>query len=356
MTHRAPPRRTRQLASQGFCEITLHTDDAAAVATKSMAVDHSAVTPAEQVELRYLSDWSFFLFVLKKFTWLAIVPLVASIGLLAYKIYYGQPLGSTGAMAVVMLLLPVTIAAWTTVFNQKRKYDALLEAFAWGRWEEVLPRAASLRGRVPDFELDAREAGALAALGRLDEALDRMRPYQDVDEPPRWMNLTRLGEVYDLAGEHDEALRCHEQAYRAAPENPSAELDYALALLKNETGAELAQQLIASAEAKPLGDLLQLLLPHVKGVLYLNTGKEGMALEAFSEARTKLAPLSVTSPLIHQILDIIAAYEAIALARTGQRREAIEISRTARERLRAINARRLLARLESALGLTKAHA
>src|SRR5690606_23452895 len=118
------------------------------------------------------------------------------------------------------------------------------EALCWGRWQEVLDRIPALRGSVPDFELDARAACALAGLGRIDEAMERYRTHESNPEVPLWMYLGRMSELYELVHNYDEALRCQRDAWEVELDNPTVVMDYALALLKYETDTELALNLI----------------------------------------------------------------------------------------------------------------
>jgi hypothetical protein len=341
-----------QLASQGYREIVLHTDDAMAATPRVGQIDTSAVSPADQVQLRSISAWSFFFFLVRKLTRQSIVLQVGAAAVVAYRLYFAGSLGFAGLCGVAILLLPAVISALTVLFGASQKYQMLLDAAAWGRWNEVLARTPALRGKVPEIELDAREACALAGLGRLDEGLARIQKHEHGDVP-HWMYLGRLAEVYNTAERFDEAQRCNEEAYRSEPDNPTVELDFAMALLKNEKETALASRLIESAENKPLGDLLQMLLPHIKGLLYLNHGQNRAAVEAFEKARANMQPMIAGSPLFAKILDINAAYLAIAQARAGDRALAAETAKPALKRLRALQSRRLLGRLESELGLDR---
>ncbi|REK11404.1 MAG: tetratricopeptide repeat protein [Planctomycetota bacterium] len=339
-----------KLEAQGYREIVLHTDDASAATPQVPGFDPSTVAPKDQVEARDLSTFAFFLFLYKKLAIKSAALEMIAVVYLGYKLYAWQPLGIAGYCAIAVLLLPAAIAAWASLFGLQRKYDLLVDASAWGRWSEVLERTPPLRGKVPELELDTREAIALAGLGRLDEGLERLRPHEHGGDSPRWMVLGRLSEVYETANQHDEALRCMREAYELDPDNPTLELDYAMALLKNEQDPQLAAQLIQSAEKRRLSDLLQLFLPFIKGLFCLNTGQDGKAVETLNEARKKLEPLAPGAPLVRQILDINAAYQAIAHVRTGRRDLALKLAEPARNRLQAINNQRLLAKLDAALG------
>ena len=104
------------------------------------------------VTLQSLSDRGFFFFLLKKayvqLWWL----FLAAAGLVAYRLWQGLPLGFFGGLSVLALIMPVVLAFWATFMSKARKYDALLEACCWGRWQEALNQVEELRGVVPDFD------------------------------------------------------------------------------------------------------------------------------------------------------------------------------------------------------------
>ena len=92
------------------------------------------------------------------------------------------------------------------------RYEQMIEAVAWGRWEEVLRRVDSVGGQVSPDEVAFRKAQALAGLGRLDEALNVVEPFSDGEAMPEWLYLSRLPEVYLAANRRDIAIELTEQA------------------------------------------------------------------------------------------------------------------------------------------------
>jgi tetratricopeptide (TPR) repeat protein len=338
-----------QLEGKDYTDIVLHTDDAGAAVNRLTAFDGGHISPAEMIVLRGVSPLGFFLFLARKlyihFRLLEILAVVT----LALKWWYSDRLGAFGAAALSILVSPVLIALWSTLFGLSRKYDLLLACYAWGRWNDVLARAPALRGHVPDLELSAREAGALAGLGRLEEAIARLE-HADSPETPRWMYLARLAEVYEVAGMHERALEIHARAHDDAPDNPTVQLEYAMALLKNERDPALARQLIDAAKKQHLSDILGFFLPMIEGLWLSNTGNASAAVSEFELTRRNLRPLARRSPLAGLMLDLNQAYLAIALARSGEMERAIVEAKPARIRASALNATRMLERLERALG------
>lgn len=340
-----------QCALRGYTDVTLHTDDAAAVAVATMpAVDDEVMKPADLVELRSLSSLGFFWMLYGKswnFLWWAQAPALAW---LAYGAWRGTPLTWVGWLASAVLLLPPAVAAWLAFFGPARKYDAMLEAMCWGRWQEVLDRVPALRGSVPDFELDMRSACALVGLGRFDDGMGLVRAHGNDPAMPLWMYLGRMSELYDLAQRYDEALQCHRDAWEDAPDNPTVVLDYALALLKQERDTELALRLIGEIEDQPKADLLAMVLPLLHGMAALNTGRDNDAANRLKEAEKNLRPMAKGSALVRFLVDMARTYRAIALAGLGRDAEADRLFAVVRPRLVAMNYTRLIERFQSARG------
>ncbi|MCC6695333.1 MAG: hypothetical protein IT365_06865 [Candidatus Hydrogenedentes bacterium] len=334
-----------QFASMGYRDITLHTDDSAAAATRLTALDTGHVSPADMVELRGTSDLGFFLFLLKKLYrlgwWLAIPAI-----LLLLAGWWAS--GAIGAIFILIAFglaaLPLALALWTALTGNSRKYEKMLEAACWGRWPEVLKRLPALRGHVPDFELDVHTACALTGMGQFEEGLATLQPHADRSDCPQWMYLARLAQVYDTAHRYEEGLDCYQRAYESEPCNPTLMLELAMALLKNERDTARAMELIHSAEQQQLSDVLLLLLPHVKGLAALNWGNPGEAEQYFHTAEENLRPMAPAAAMVRLVMDVNRAYRAIALAELGRLREAEALFAMARPRLEALKSGRILDR------------
>jgi tetratricopeptide (TPR) repeat protein len=162
--------------------------------------------------------------------------------------------------------------------------------------------------------------------------------------------LARLAEIYELAGMRDHSLECCAQAYDDAPDNPTIQLDFATALLKNERDPALARQLIDAAKKQHLSDILRILLPMTEGMWLLNTGNPSLAVNEFNLARRNLRPVARSQPLAGAMLAMNQAYLAIALAQNGERKRAVIEAKPALARIKALNATWMLERLERALG------
>lgn len=347
-----------QVEADGYTDITLHTDDASAAATAPMPEADNIITPADMVELRSATDIKFFFFLLltlyKQLRWIALSSVAFLVYIILSALAFTPQLSPTlvtlGIIAAAIPLgAPLAIALWSTLFSNTRKYQALVDAGGWGRWQEVIDIEPSLRGSVPDFELDVMLACAWVGQGKIDEGLALCQQHANDSEVPHWLYLGRLAEVYNLAHRHEEALDFHRQAYEEAPDNPTVVLDYALALLGNEVDLPRAQRLIAHAEAETLADMLQLMLPYIKGLAALNDKKNEDALTLFSEAEDGLKPLAPVHAVVRAAVDSMRAYRAITLAELGRTAEAQQLFGAVRPRFEALNSIVLIQRFERAI-------
>lgn len=337
-----------QLEEAGCTQIELHSDDAFAISSGFSQSEPDLATPEELVALRSMTTARYFLFLLKKQVVGLSILLVPAALYVGWTLFRQHPPGLLLWCSVGMLSVPVFFAFYLTFFTYSRKFDLLLAAWSWGQWQEVTALAARLRGHVPDFELDAREAVAIAKLGRIDDGLDLIERHADSEEIPEWMYWGRLAEFHECLEQHHQAIECHRLAYEVAPDVPTVELDYAICLLKNDENLQEAERLIASAEAKPLSDILQMLLPFVHGLRDLRNGKHGTAIQHFLEAQNRLSPLASSQPLIRLIIDFISAWLTIAAVGSGNTELAAEHYPQARRRLQAIGAEKQLAELNHA--------
>ncbi|WP_417385991.1 tetratricopeptide repeat protein [Gimesia sp.] len=342
----------RECEEQGLTEIVLHNDDAFAAATDLFGpqpdVDQN-LTAADLVEMQYLTNFQLFLFYLRKSYWQLrwVIPVLILIAVYRWDQVSGPD--ETDYIMLGFLLLPIPICFWNAYYSLGRKYDRLIYEFSWGNWEEVLHQVARLRGKIPDFELSARAAVALAALDRFDEALAQMEPYEESDEVPRWMYLGRLSELYEVTKDYDTVIECMRQAYEIAPENPTVIIDYAYALTKTNRDSPLAAELIADAEELHLNDLVALLLKYFKGVLELNFRNYRAAEALFRQCEAELVPLAVNQALLQQIVDLNRGYLAVTLAELEEKEEAERLYQLSLPRLQALDCELIMDRYADAM-------
>lgn len=330
----------RECEEQGLRDIVLHNDDAYAVTTELFGpqpqVDEN-LTAADMVELQYLTNFQLFLFYLRKSYWQLRWLISIFIGISVFRWNRDSGAGVSDYIMLGFLLLPIPVCFWNAYYSLGRKYDRLMHEFSWGNWEEVLDQVDRLRGKIPDFELAARAAVALAALDRFNEALEMMEPYEESDEIPRWMYLGRLSELYEVTGDYDKVIECMRQAYEIAPDNPTVIIDYAYALTKTDRDSPLAAELIAEAEEMHLNDLVALLLKYFKGVLELNFRNYRAAEALFRQCETELVPLALSQALLQQIVDLNRGYLAVTLAELEEKEEAERLYQLSLPRLQALD-------------------
>jgi tetratricopeptide (TPR) repeat protein len=218
----------RVLRERGFDEIVLHTDDVGARYSNQSQVAE-VISPREHLWFRRMPApvASFLLIVSKSYrqSWLFNLAMLA---LLAYRFSQGMTWDWLDTMLVVVLLSPVIIAIGAQFFRGAAdRYKRLIDAVAWGRWEEVLARADAVGGGVAPEEIAFQQAKALAGLGRLDEAIRTVEPFSDGKRIPAWMYWSRLSGVYSTAKRREESKAAMERAVEFAPENTTLLIDKA---------------------------------------------------------------------------------------------------------------------------------
>ncbi|HZT08893.1 MAG TPA: hypothetical protein VFC51_17855, partial [Chloroflexota bacterium] len=177
-----------QLRERGFDEIVLHTDDVGALYSRQADVAKT-FSPREFLWFRALprSVVTFLpvCLLLYKRNWFT---LLLALAVLLYRRAVPAPWGVVDTLLAAYLVLPL---AWALVAqllpSAAARYEQLVEAAAWGRWEEVLARADDVGPGIPPEELAFRRAGALAGLGRLDEAVHLVQRFGDGAAIPAWL-------------------------------------------------------------------------------------------------------------------------------------------------------------------------
>jgi tetratricopeptide (TPR) repeat protein len=251
--------------------------------------------------------------------------------------------------SLAFLLLPVAISSISQIFNPRRRYDLLIEAVSWYRWEEALDLLSTIRDRIPPDEGAFREAQALAGLGRLDEALERVRPFSEGSCIPEWLYWGRLAEVYNVAGRAHDEIGSMERAAELAPENPSVLLDLASILIRHRRDLSRAAALIERAKSHALSDVASPFVDRAEGLLALSQGNAKQAIYHLEKAVMGLLPFR-GNPLVGLVTDRIHAYLALAHAKLGNATTAARHFKQAEPRLLATKADDLLRPCREAIG------
>ncbi|WP_337176048.1 hypothetical protein [Paludisphaera sp.] len=336
----------------GLSDVVLHTDDVGALYQRQKDVAE-LISPRDFLRFRDLpAPIAGFLIVSKgvylRF-WRMTLLLLA---LIVARRWMGLPWSFLDWLAVAFLLQPAFFAAVAQLFQgQAGRYNQLVEAAAWGRWEEVVERCDALEGSsVPPEELAFQRAQALARLGRLEEGLAVVEPFGDGQAMPEWIYLTRLSDVYSGARRFDDARDAMERAVELAPENPTVLLDAAMFEVRRRGDAGRARELLEEARAHALSDLLAVFARGIEGMIVREEGRPREAVEMLEDAHRRLSAFRHASPLVGMALDLLEAEWAVALAAAGEPDAALRHARAAYPRLRALDARDLIDRLRSALG------
>jgi tetratricopeptide (TPR) repeat protein len=337
------------LRDRGYTEVVLHTDDVSARYTNQSAVERH-VTPRDYVGFRRRGPVGDVLFLARKLYQGSAFLMLAALGMLVFRRWRRDPWAGWDTTYLAVLALPLVWALAAQAFKPSRRYHRLIEAAAWCRWEEVLALLPAIRHRLPPEEAAFREAGALAGLGRLDEALALLEPFRDGRRMPAWLYWGRLPEVYRAAGQADQCLTAAETAAELAPENPTILLDLAANLLRYRRDTRRARDLLKRARGHALSDMVQLFVKRAEGVLALEEGRADEAARRLEEVQEGFRGFRHASPLIGVVVDSNHAYLALANAALGLTDAAERHFRLAEPRLRALKAEDLLERCRQALG------
>lgn len=337
------------LRDRGHTDIVLHTDDVGARYSQQARVA-AHVSPREYVAFRHFRGyWDHVFFLTRKIYrgwWPVFVLAIA--GIVARRwLNLSRELEIT---CWVLLAFPLVLALIGRLTSPGRAYERIIEAHAWGRWDEVVRLLPTIKGKVPPHESAFREAQALAGLDRLEEALDIVEPFADGTEIPTWIFHARLVEVYHLAGKLDQIVPSIEKAAELAPDNATILIDLASALLRFRRDVVRARSILARARTHALSDMVEPFALLAEGMLLLDEGKAPAAQERFEQALAGMMNFRHANALMGAVIDRVYTYLSLAHAAQGNTADALEYFHRAEPRLRALRMNDLLARCQSALG------
>ncbi|WP_435018106.1 hypothetical protein TA3x_000051 [Tundrisphaera sp. TA3] len=341
----------RIAGEDGLSEIVLHTDDVGARYTRQSAVEE-VISPRDFMKFRDLPPrLAGFLIVAGSLYRRSWVLYLAEAGLLLLRRTKEIPWGWFDWILVGLLLFPAAFALASQLFRGAAgRYNDLIEAASWGRWEEVLGRVDGLQGPVPAEELAFRKARALVGLGRVDEAMAVILPFGDGAAMPEWMFLSRMPEIYRPAHLPEAAKAATDRSVELAPDNATVLLDAAQAYAWHIHDPRRASELLAQARRHAISDLAQPFAARIEGLIRLEEGRPREAIPLLEEASRKLHAFRHASALIPLVLDLIHSDLALAHAGCGDIEAARRHFRAALPRLRALGYDDTIARCERAIG------
>ncbi len=339
----------KQFQKRGYHDIELHTDDVSAHYTRQSEFADE-ITPAEYLQFRYFGSWlDDALFVAWKLYNSGWIVYGAAAAFLMFRRIMNWPQGWSDYVALAIAAFPLLFGIGSQLFNATHRYTRMIDALAWGRWEQVLTRLPRVRGSIPPEEAAFCEAQALAGLGRLDEALRILKPFADDQQLPAWLYWGRMGDVYFAAGKPDMIVRMQEKAFELASDNPTVLLDLATSVIRWQRDAERARQLLEQARTHVLSDVLEIFAKMLEGMIDLESGDPARAQMHFEDTLAALFPLRNATPLIGAAIDRTYAYLCLACAAQDELRAARRHFHRAEPRLRALGSFDLLQRCEAAL-------
>lgn len=339
------------LRDRGFEEIVLHTDDVSSRYSGQGEVD-AFVSPGEYLWFRHMPGAvaGFLLVTIKIYqkSWLFYF---FELALLLYRRYEGHPWSAFDSILAGLLVFPMVWALGAQfVGGAARRYQDLIEAAAWGRWEEVLRRADSEGGSVAPEELAFRKGQALAGLGRLDEALRAVEPFSDGEVIPEWLYLSRLPDLYLTAKRPDAALAAIEDAVELAPDNAVVLLDAARMIVWERHDPRRARELLEEGRTHALSDVMEPFATYIEGMIRLEEGQAHEARALLESAYQGAARFRHASPLMGSALDQMHVSLALACAGEGDTESTRRHYQLARPRLEALKLDESIARCERAVG------
>jgi tetratricopeptide (TPR) repeat protein len=341
----------RLLAERGYNDVVLHSDDISAQIIRQRE-KAEYLSPRDFILIRDLPP-RVGLFVVRTMRgYRKMWPAMALVALaLAYLRYAGGPWGFWDWLGLVFLLSPPALAAVLALCTPptRARYQRMLEALYWGRWEEALRLADQVEHESLARDIPFRKAQALAGMDRLDEALKLVAPLGDGKAMAPWFYRSMLAQVYDFATRRDEAIAQLEQAVELAPDNATMLLSLARSVIWQKRDVRRARELLSRARAHALSDMTSPFADLVEGVILLEAGQPRDALPIL-EAAHKVLYSRRNKPLGYLPVEQAMLGRALAHDALGESDEALNLYTKVRPRLLALR-NPVIDRCDRAIGL-----
>lgn len=313
--------------------------------------DKEIWTPDEQVRSRQRRG-------IPAFLWWAFCQHFVVIGpLLAWNVW--SLVEHAGALTRIdwlgFIATPLYLAWFVLRCMPKIVFNQILDAAVWHDWDRQRFFIRLARGlkklittAIPERELKIREANALAARGRLGEALQLMEKVRAAKEGKEYLFLARLGSVYEFAGAYDRLITCRREAQQKGPAGASMSIDLAVALVQRGHDVAGAKEALAQAKNFEMNKTALAFCHWCEGMIAVEEKDFARAKADLAAARDLLA--TGGSRLTLGTIGIIEAYLCIACGRLGEKDEAVRLGRKVEPLLRARKETDLLQRCQAAMG------
>lgn len=345
----------RQLVEQGFHDLQLMQDDLCTMSADAQkeATDPDYRRDAPPEELLSYQEEGFPGFWAMWWKSARESPLwnLASFALFVWFIYEGSYIWAS-VVSIPILILPL-LNWWFGI--PARIYDEMNRAKAWNRWPKVLKLCDALQSRggmigvaIPEWELSRCRAQALAAMGRIDEAIQLHEPFQNDPKIERWVFLSHMSEIYEAGKKHTEALALRKEAVKENPDSMLTHLDLALLYAHRLTDPVNARQALTPVDRSLVPAMALPFLDAIEGMILCAENRHPDAVEKLNDALEKLAKYRQHAALEGGVL-LAESYHCLALAGAGRKDEAEEYWENIGEFLKTTDEEALRQRIQTFL-------
>ncbi|MBM4074480.1 MAG: hypothetical protein FJ267_02400 [Planctomycetes bacterium] len=339
----------RDLKSQGYTDVAIHSDDFMGTIDKQFArmsgqdIDQK-VTAKDQVAFQSMSQFGFFLHLLKKgFPFFTILIVIV-------RRFMDIPWGEFDYVFTGITVYLLGVVIYYSFFSSKRHYDRLIYLCSWYRWEEALQVIPKLQGKIPPLELAIRECSALAGLGRLDKALKKFEKFSRQPDVPKWMYYGQLSTIFYSAGLPDRINESQEKAYEESPENSTIAIDLATSLVRFKKDIVRAKSLLSKIDRDGLSEVPAAGEQVVLGLIAIEEKKPQKAISYLNDVRQTFERYAVANAMSAWFVDTIHAYLCLAHALNNDFEAARSHFAKAEPRLKVFTLKDILLRCQRALG------
>ena len=341
------------LETRGYTNIQFETDDMQASIDRTIGAKPppDGWTPELEMESRRLGGpWSHLAFALKVHAvfW---VPLVCWN---IYSLWEGPPFGRWAWSGFALTLGFLGYFVFSVLPGVA--FQLLLAASAWARWDELRFFVRFLRfykrfsaTPVPEFELDMRLGYALASEGKLAEALDLVRKYEQDPTIAKSIYYNRVSALYLPAGQYHKALELRALSVAQGSGSAAELIDYALVFARDCRDPAGARRVLAQLEGLEIVALAAPFLALCHGIVAVEENHWEAAKKHLLEALEKAEPFTNNVAFTGAFAQI-HAYLALALGHLAERAAAAEHFRAARPYLTAHKKQALLTRCQEVVG------